>query len=447
MKLVDVDKAIQICGNNNHYQRILFMITVLTWFSVDYISITFPLLEKQPKYQCKNPMTGIYFECKEEVACTDDYRDTRIETIIYNNIFSHFDLSCQTLLVMLIGITYIIGVFLGAIIFSKFADTFGRKPVLLINNFLFAVSCISLTIAPSIYIIFGILFFTGMTCAGGTMISFLMINESIAAHKRSLYGTLVNSSFSLAGIVYFLSFQYVNNWKVIAYISAAANIVSIVLIMFYIIESPRYLYSRQKYLKFFMGLHKLARINGKSKDYLRYLKSDAIYITNEKQDSSTSDSNLNNDLKNTLSDITDDGDKTESDNRINNNSLLKATKRSNSETLLPNDSNDNLPDKPSKNEINHQIHEIIARYNKINVEKLNPTEDAPLSRANVSSVTQSNSNSTNISSSNTSLTTNASINLKEKEYGYLSLLRYRSLRSKFLILNLIWFYCCFVYTT
>ena len=99
---------------------------------------------------------------------------------------------------MLIGVTYIIGVFLGAIIFSKFADTFGRKPVLLINNFLFAVSCISLTIAPSIYIIFGILFFTGMTCAGGTMISFLMINESIAANKRSLYGTLVNSSFSMA---------------------------------------------------------------------------------------------------------------------------------------------------------------------------------------------------------------------------------------------------------
>jgi len=254
-----------------------------------------------------------------------------------------------------------------------------------------------------------------------------MINESLATSKRSLYGTMINSSFSLAGIIYFLSFQYVNNWKVIAYISAAANIISIVLIMMYVIESPRYLYVNQKYLKFFSSLHKLSRINGKSNDYLRYLKSDAIYINDG--NNSSMDQSPTTTSKNTLT----DSDENIDDNKNNkSSSFSKENKGINSETLLQ---SDNLSRSVSKSEINHQINEIINRYNKMNSEKdKQQQEEVSLTRAsNLSSGLAPNQNAT---------TAPKEIDVK---YGFMSLLKYKSLRSNFLILNLSWFYCCFVY--
>lgn len=432
MKLLDIDKALQICGSNNKYQKILFLLTVFTWFSVDFVSITFPLLEIQPLYECKDPKTLMYSECKEKDACkTTDYR----ETVIYNNIFSDFKLSCHTVLVMCIGVVYTVGVFLGAFIGSKFADTFGRKPVLMINNFLFSVSCVALTIAPSIYIIFGILFFIGLTCAGGTMITFLLLNESLAANKRSLYGTLVNSSFSVAGVVYFVSFQFINNWKIIAYISAAANVLSIILIMIYVIESPRYLYANQKYQKFFSSMHKLSQINGKSLHFLHYLKSDAIYIRND---------NLLNEHNKTL-ELTDEADKMDNnkvhDNTDNNNkenttenigiSFTQNSKNNinpNSESLLQNDLSSPSSGNSTKLEINQQINDIINKYNRLSDKEKHRDDQPFLSRTN-----------TNPSSHSTQATE------KDKSYGYSSLFKYKSVRTNFLINNLAWFYCCFVY--
>ena len=132
---LNVEKAMQVCGNNNKYQKIIFLVVVGIWFSVDFVSITFPLLEMQPKFICKDKGLPFY-TCKDEYACKlpGKYEVDKI----YNNIVADFDLYCDSVGVMLIGVIYTVGIFLGAFLGSKLTDYLGRKLILLVFSILFS---------------------------------------------------------------------------------------------------------------------------------------------------------------------------------------------------------------------------------------------------------------------------------------------------------------------
>ena len=52
---ISVEKALQVCGNNNRYQKLFYIAVALTWFSVDFVAICFPLLELLPgDFKCKD---------------------------------------------------------------------------------------------------------------------------------------------------------------------------------------------------------------------------------------------------------------------------------------------------------------------------------------------------------------------------------------------------------
>ena len=144
---LNVEKAMQVCGNNNLYQKIVFLVVVGIWFSVDFVSITFPLLEMQPKFTCKDK--GLpYYPCKDEYAC-------KIPGLfevdkIYHNVVADFELYCDSLSVTMIGVVYTLGIFLGAFLGSMLSDYFGRKVILLIFSFLFSCSSMAITIVPNV---------------------------------------------------------------------------------------------------------------------------------------------------------------------------------------------------------------------------------------------------------------------------------------------------------
>ena len=106
------------------------------------------------------------------------------------------------------------------------------------------------------------------------MVSYLYIYEVLATNKRSIYGTLINASFSIAGILYFTLFNYFKNWKYLAYMCVVTDIISGLLILTYFTESPRYLLSKGQTEKALKSLSKIAKRNGKSKDFYKYLASD-----------------------------------------------------------------------------------------------------------------------------------------------------------------------------
>jgi MFS family permease len=420
MKL-SVDKALQVCGNNNRYQKLFYIAVALTWFSVDFVSISFPLLALEPTYQCKD-YNGVWKEnCKMEDICSGKIPKEDFKRILqFDNIISDFNLECERTFVMMIGVIYTIGVVMGAFLASKFADILGRKPVLLICQFLFFCGAISMTFAPSIYFILGILFFIGISCAGGTMVSFLYIYEVLAPNKRSIYGTLINSAFAIAGIIYFTVFKYMKNWKYLAYVCITADVIAGLLILTYFTESPRFLMSKGQTEKALKALSKIAKKNGKSKDFYKYLVSDV----SESGSKRNSTENFEETTENTNGFLSsqDNTDKSEICVNLDRTTTLdKTTQNINNNfhsTLI---SNTTMADSPT---LSQKKIEKIARG-------LDDNEEA-ISQISVGK----NSSSDPLINSQGGST---------KEAPFSALIKYKSLRKNFIICNFLWFAMAFTY--
>jgi MFS family permease len=173
---ISVEKALQVCGNNNRYQKLFYIAVALTWFSVDFVAICFPLIELSPgNFKCKDEK-GNWGDCKsEEAMCKLPKEDYKLDKVLYETVIYQFSLYCDKLMVIMIGVSYTFGVVIGAFLSSKYSNVLGRKPVLLASHFIFAIGSVSATFAPNVYFLFGILLFIGIASAGGTMVSFLFI--------------------------------------------------------------------------------------------------------------------------------------------------------------------------------------------------------------------------------------------------------------------------------
>jgi MFS family permease len=431
MKL-SVEKALQVCGNNNRYQKIFFIAVALTWFSVDFISISFPLLELLPNFQCRK--NGSFVNCPDEDYCKiTNEADRRINDLTYHNIVTDFKLYCDKTLIIIIGVVYTFGILIGAFLSSKFCDVLGRKPVLLLCQFLFACGGISLTMINNIYLLFGVLFFIGISCAGGTMVSFLFIYEVIAQNKRSLYGTLINSAFAIAGIIYMTCFKYLKDWKYIAYICTTTDIIAGLLILTYFTESPRYLIAKGNFEKALKSLYKIAKRNGKSKDFYKYLVSDLVIEKEYKEEgqflnstAANSQSSSSNRLNNDIGEPPN-GNVNNADRPINNTTV-------NTEV---NDPKSNLYDSTSFKKLN--IEELVKNFKKMDRDHDSNGEETE--NKNEPFLNKNTEKKDNISIKSSAV----SLKEKTKEVGFLSLIKYKSLRSKFLICCLMWFIMSFVY--
>lgn len=397
---INIDKALQVCGNNNRYQKIFFLAVALTWFSVDFISITFPLLELMPQFQCKND--GVFEECEDNKYCsTTNEEDRRALPFAYHNIVTDFNLICNNTLIIMIGVSYTVGIFAGAFLASKFSDIWGRKPVLLFCQLLFAIAAFSATVVPNIYILLGVLFFIGIATSGGSMISFLFISECIAPHKRSVFGTLINSAFAFAGILYFTIYFFLKNWKIMAYISVGCDVIAGILILTYFTESPRFLMSKGYTQKALKSLHKIAKRNGKQKDFYKFLVSDLIIAKDIMNEADATIYKLKSETQN-----------------INKNTVISSESADNDKSLdksLLDTSNETCA-----NGVDYKmtIEEIIKKFKKERTDS-GLTADTQASELNLHEV--------------------------KKEGRFRDLFKYKSIRANFLICNLMWFIYSFTY--
>lgn len=409
---INVDKSFQVCGNNNKYQKLLFLAIAFTWFSVDFVSISFPLLELMPNFQCKSG--DIWQDCDEIKYCKMENKEERLAIVKYANIITDFELYCNKVLVMSIGVVYTLGIFLGAVLASKFCDKLGRKPVLLICHFLFACGGITITFAPNIYFIFGILFLIGISSAGGTMVSFLYIYEVLAPNVRSIYGTLINSSFAVAGLIYFISFQYIKDWKIIAYMCTVTDIMSGLLILTYFTESPRFLLNQGKVEKGLKALYKIAKKNGKSKDFYKYLMSD-LSIQQDYKDNIFINGEKYHEHNN--------GYGNDNHNYYNNN---VNSYDSNKSTIVE-----------SPVTIKKSIEQIVTRIRNDSTDSSedNRVKEEPfLMKSSANSVCSKDDQNIDVQSQTVT-----------KEAGFAALIKYKSIRYSFIICCFLWFAMAFTY--
>ncbi|XP_018533008.1 solute carrier family 22 member 13 [Lates calcarifer] len=168
------------------------------------------------------------------------YYNTLYETTIVTD----FNLVCdQANLVEVAQSVLMAGILIGSIAFGPFAESFGRKRATQIPAVIMFIFTVTTALCPNIYLYSVSQFLLGFGAGGYRVNCIILSTEWIGASKRS-WGVCVTQLFSavgqcvLAGVIY-----AIRHWRLAQLITAAPLGVVVVYIWF-IPESARWLFSR-----------------------------------------------------------------------------------------------------------------------------------------------------------------------------------------------------------
>ncbi|MBS0439243.1 MAG: MFS transporter, partial [Proteobacteria bacterium] len=105
---------------------------------------------------------------------------------------------------------------LGALIFGRLADRFGRRPVLMLDVILFAVFEAASALAPSLTVLLIVRALFGIAMGGEWGIGASLTMESIPAKSRGLVSGLLQQGYPtgylIGALVYWLAFDHIG-WR------------------------------------------------------------------------------------------------------------------------------------------------------------------------------------------------------------------------------------------
>jgi MFS transporter, AAHS family, 4-hydroxybenzoate transporter len=141
-----------------------------------------------------------------------------------------------------------LGVMAGALTAGPVGDRFGRKPLLLASVSIFGVASLLTSLAPSLWVLAGLRFFTGLGIAGGFAGTTALTGDYTPQRLRA---TMIMVTFTGAPLGGFLGGQVVAlllhegfGWPIIFVIGGVFPLVLLLLAALWLPESPRFLMAR-----------------------------------------------------------------------------------------------------------------------------------------------------------------------------------------------------------
>uniref|UniRef100_A0A7S3HVQ1 Major facilitator superfamily (MFS) profile domain-containing protein n=1 Tax=Favella ehrenbergii TaxID=182087 RepID=A0A7S3HVQ1_9SPIT len=161
---------------------------------------------------------------------------------------------------------------MGTLIFSGWASTaflipwssdlYGRKPILLINIAVQLAFLIVMIFTKSYWVMCTCLFFIGMCSSARWSTSYVYLMEFLTESNIKKVGPFVNASAALAFVIGASILQFLTKQTVvIEYIALAITLITLLLVAFFLPESPKWLVNKGRKEEAAQAYAYIARIN------------------------------------------------------------------------------------------------------------------------------------------------------------------------------------------
>ena len=134
---------------------------------------------------------------------------------------------------------FYLGILIGSLISGKFADKYGRKPVVLIGSLFQFFVCCSFALVNSYYPILFVRFLYGFTFGLTIALTTTMFSEIVPLKYRGKGLLVINFCVSLGkvysfilGAIFLQNFTK-GNWKMMMVCSSFPSLIVVVLVIFY----------------------------------------------------------------------------------------------------------------------------------------------------------------------------------------------------------------------
>ena len=182
----------------------------------------------------------------------------------FHNYVERLNLACASSeTIGMLGSAFFLGWTLFAVAIPRMADMHGRK-VVFSTALLIQAPCIyGLILSQSVHMTTALLFVMGIVAAGRISVAFLYIQEMVPEKSRSIVGTLALAYDCMTMCWATLYFMFISHYTIYwEYFAVFQNIVSVIVIIKYLPESPKWLYEKGRYVEAKDALVAVARANG-----------------------------------------------------------------------------------------------------------------------------------------------------------------------------------------
>ena len=230
------------------FQKIAFLLLVICFTcSVNCIFNSYVFLLKDINFRCK--INNEWSSCNRTLACQQIENDKEpvFSDVKYISFINDFHLGCkENYTINLFWMVYIIGNIIGSLFATWSSDFMGRIKIIKISMILRNIVLI-LTIALLYEVILIIsMLLLGILSSFHTNVSFILISEYVSRFEKDKYQTLMfvfGSTLSAFCGLYFLLFQ---NWQIFFLLNLLFSLIFCFL-SYYLLESPRFLISNNKF--------------------------------------------------------------------------------------------------------------------------------------------------------------------------------------------------------
>ena len=277
MKMKEIQRKLDYlftkAGQYNKYQFIIVTLFFFQFICSQFFHNNFPYLIARPFIEINNKEIRIDpYICKEffnEKNSTDSIilRKKQIPT---TSIILDFKLYCEHTKTYLISISYYLGIIISSFISYNFYDKVGTKLTLSIfipcqNICLILFQFLNFGfLENNLYFLYGNLFFLGMSEYIIINILFLYICDIIKVSDVPLFMTVIISGRPLSFLlgIFFFNFLHLN-WKTDLAIMSSVDIIIFILILTFMINSPKAALRNNQYVQFTKYLYQIGIKNGK----------------------------------------------------------------------------------------------------------------------------------------------------------------------------------------
>ena len=262
-----LDNLFLKAGQYNRYQFIMVSLFVFQFLCSQFFHENYNFLTSNPIINFNN--TEIKPDarwCKNHNNPKDlDLAEKQIPT---TSIIIDFELVCQTTKLYLIDVVYYLGNIIGSCIAYHFYEKVGSKLSLCIFDGVQIVSfllleCLNIsTIKNNLVFLYIDLFLIGFSQYIVINLIFLYICDIIKLGQIPLFITIIVCGRALAGLLGIVFFEYLKfNWKHDICLIAGLNLIILVIILIYMVSSPKAALRNNKYVNFVKHLIKIAKKN------------------------------------------------------------------------------------------------------------------------------------------------------------------------------------------
>lgn len=215
---------------------------------------------------------GEWKQCSQQFICknnlniyNDLFRYDQTDPEYIDNWIQKFDLLCKpTEYIGLIGSCYMVGMFIGFFIFPPNSDTYGRRATFIVTMILSTIAQGVILFTSNIHHLFLFMIVLGTTFSGKNIVA---LNYAVECQTENMKQFVVSLYWfvELTSIILW-SFYYQmldKNWFPLQAIYFVAGIIAMFTAIFVLPESPKFLYSKQKFDQARASLNYIAKINGK----------------------------------------------------------------------------------------------------------------------------------------------------------------------------------------